>query len=62
MTVLHIGTNNAATDIAQNILSNLAPLNEDIKEKLPKTNVNISSLVKKTQNTEVSKAIQKVKN
>ena len=62
MTVLHIGTNNAATDIAQNILSNLAPLNEDIKEKLPKTKVNISSLVKKTQNTEVSKAIQKVKN
>lgn len=52
ITVLHIGTNNAATDSTE-----YSP--QRLHQKLPKTKVNISSLVKTTHNTEKPKTIQK---
>ena len=55
-----MGTNNAASDFSGDILSKLISLVDSISRSLPKCNVIISNLVKRTDNQKTNRVFEKV--
>ena len=58
--IIHVGTNNAITDTPKEILEKLISLKHQIESILPKCEVNISSLIMRTDELKAAKINKEV--
>ena len=58
--IIHVGTNNAITDTSKEILEKLISLKHQIESILPKCEVNISSLIMRTDELKAAKINKEV--
>ena len=58
--ILHVGTNNAAREPAKTVFYKLLSLKSFIEKTLPNCKISISNLIKRRENNEAVKTVNKV--
>ena len=58
--ILHVGTNNAAREPAKTVFDKLLSLKSFVEKTLPNCQISISNLIKRTDNNEAAKTVDKV--
>ena len=58
--IIHAGTNDSVADTPQNILNNLLSLKKEIETSIPKCQVIISKIIKRTDNSKANSVNQNV--